>query len=447
MNGLTALTPTELFVVAALLALMGAEVAQGLRTRSWTGLYRPTLFVAGVLLYYVVVGPIRALGITDGTVYRALEHRGLLIWGWAGALVFYASLLFGFYVATPRRPPRRLILQPDPERLHRLGVRLCQFGLAMFTFATGTRVLALLNPFAARELTAGGFGEQLADVGALANYFNYAVNLLIPGLCLMMAAWLRRRTHTPALVLWLLAAVGIYVSLGFRYRLVLLAIPLILLVFMARRRRPSLRWLALFMAGFILLNGIIGLTRSYGSGLDLSQLEDQESSDLVEAGFGEASVFFTTSGVIEQTATDLPYFVGVDPVVNLLFFPIPRSLFPGKPRGDYNFIHQFLLYGRKHYRGSAFLNYAEYYIMYGWWSVVAISALLGHLLRRLWVWFLWRQDEPLAQVIYLLTASFLYVVISRGYLSQVVMLFCFSVLPLFLLYRRYARPLPPAPGW
>lgn len=447
MNGLAALNPTELLLVAALVALMGAEVAQGLRTRSWTGLYRPTLFVAAILLYYVVIGPIRALGIPDGTVYRGLEHRGLLIWGWAGALVSYASLLFGFYAAYPRRPPRRLILSAEPERLHRLGLRLCQVGLVMFTLVTGSRVLALINPFAARELTDGGFGEQLADVGALANYFNYAVNLLIPGLCLMMAAWLRQRRHGTALLLWLLAAVGIYVSLGFRYRLVLLVIPLILLWFMARRRRPSLRWLALFVAGFILLNGIIGLTRSYGRGLDLERIEGLQTGELFDAGFGEAAVFFTTAGVIEQAATDVPYFVGIEPLVNTLFFPIPRTLFPGKPRGDYNFIHHFLLYGRKHYRGAAFLNYAEYYIMYGWWSVVALSALLGHLLRRLWVWFLWRQDEPLAQVIYLLTASYLYVVISRGYLAQVVMLFSFTVLPLFLLYRHYARRLPAAPGW
>ena len=74
--------------------------------------------------------------------------------------------------------------------------------------------------------------------------------------------------------------------------------------------------------------------------------------------------------------------------------------------------------------------------MFGWFSVVAAGFLIGALLRQLWTWFLWRQYEPLAQSIYLLSASYLYVVVSRGYLPQVVMLYVFSVLPLFCVYWR-----------
>jgi hypothetical protein len=439
MNVLALLDGRELLLVLALIALIGWELLQALRSRSWVAVYRPTLFVAAVLGYYTLAGPLRALAL-DGPLYRGLDHRELLHWGWLGAVLSYGSLLLGFYAAPRVRPPKRLILNPDPERVHRLGLRLCQVGLLMFALVSGTRLFALFNPLAAGQLIEGGFGESGVDVGAIANYFNYAVNFLIPGLCLMAAAWLRQRRHTSALVLWLLAAVAIYTSLGFRYRLVLLAVPLLLLWFMARRKPPSLVVLAAFLAGFITINGLIGLTRTYGRGLDLTTIEGQSTGDLFDAGFGESAVFYTTSGVMEQAPSRSPL-IGPAPLVATLLFPIPRTLFPGKPDATYITDATALLYGGENFaRGSAFLNYAEYYLIAGWPSLIALSALLGWLLRRLWNWFLIRQDDPFAQAIYLLTASYLYVVISRGYLPQVVMLFAFSVAPLFWLYGRWAEP-------
>jgi len=439
MTALAQLSYPEVCLLLGLIALIGWELNQALSSHSWVSIYRPTLFVAVVFGYYVLVGPLRAIA-TGETIYRGLEHRELLLWGWGAALVSYASLLLGFYAPGEPQAPRKLILSPDPERLHLLGVRLCQLGLLMFALVSGTRLFALLNPLAARQLTEGGFGEQGVDVGAIANYFNYAVNLLIPGLCLITAAWLRQRSHTLSLIIWFFAAIGIYISLGFRYRLVILAVPLLLLWFMARSRRPSLSLLAIFLAGFITLNGLIGLTRSYGRGLDLAAVEGQGTGDFFDAGFGEAAIFFTSAGVIEQTPARAPY-VGLTPLVATVLFPIPRALFPGKPDASYVTDATALLYGSENFAsGSAFLNYTEYYLIAGWPSLIALSALLGWLLRRLWNWFLFRQDEPFAQALYLLTTSCLYVVISRGYLPQVLMLFGFSVLPLFWLYGRWAEP-------
>ena len=58
-----------------------------------------------------------------------------------------------------------------------------------------TRLFALLNPFAAYQLLEGGFGKDGVEFEAFANYFSYAVNLLIPGLCLMWPTWLHQRQH------------------------------------------------------------------------------------------------------------------------------------------------------------------------------------------------------------------------------------------------------------
>jgi hypothetical protein len=429
----------EGILVIALLSMFGWELWQGLRSRQWVAVYRPTLFVAVILAYYVVVGPLRAIA-NEATLYRGLDLRGVLLWGWGATLVFYASLLLGFYASPKSQAPRKLIFHSDPAHLHRLGLRLCQLGLLMFGLVTGTRLIAILNPFAVGLLTRGGFSQRGLDVGAIANYFNYAVNFLIPGTCLMMAASLRQRRHTFTLILWLLAAAGIYTSLGFRYRLVLLAVPVLLLWFMARRKRPSLAVLAAFVAAFITLNGFLGYTRSYGGGLNLTRIEGQTAGDFFDAGFSEATVFFTTAGVIEQTPSRAPH-IGAAPFVATLLFPIPRALFPDKPDASYLNDATSQLYGGEIFAvGSFILNVGEYYLIAGWPSLIALSALLGWLLRRLWNWFLFRQNEPFAQTIYTLSACYLYMVISRGYLPQVVMLFTFSVAPLFWLYGRWAQP-------
>lgn len=439
MNALAQLDGWELLLVLVLIALISWELLQALRSRSWVSIYRPTLFVAVVLSYYALAGPLRGVAFNQ-TVNRGVDFRYFLVWGWIGAVVFYASFLIGFYSSPRIKAPKRLILRSSPERLHRLGLKLCLFGLFLFSLVTGTRLLALLNPVAAGQLIAGGMGDSGLDVGAFANYFNYAVNIMIPGLCLMAAAWLRDRRHTPTLVLWLLAALGIYTSLGFRYRLVLLAIPLLLLWFMARRKRPSLAVISIFAVCFIAINGLIGLTRSYGSGLNLNALEGRGTADFFDAGFGEAEVFYASAGVIKNAPSRYP-FVGPAPLVATLLFPIPRTLFPDKPDATYVNDATALLYGGETFaRGSVLINYAEYYLIAGWPSLIALSTLLGWLLRRLWNWFLIRKDEPFAQVLYLLTSSYLYVVVSRGYLPQVVMLFAFTVAPLFWLYRRWATP-------
>jgi nicotinamide riboside transporter PnuC len=80
--------------------------------------------------------------------------------------------------------------------------------------------------------------------------------------------------------------------------------------------------------------------------------------------------------------------------------------------------------------------------MAGWISLLVMGLALGGLLRSLWNWFSVRRTESLAQVAYVCAAGYLYVVISRGYLPQVVTLFVFVVAPLFALYYWQARPRP-----
>ena len=440
------LSTAEFFWVAVLVALMGRELLVARAHPRRIELFRPTLILAVVLAYYALVGPLRALALGDW-LERGIDRRPDLIWGWAGAAVFYASTLVGFHLLGTPRLDRRQIGPSDPERLHRLGTTLCQLGMVLFSLVAGFRLFAYLNPFAAEELLRGSRGSIFAGEG-IANYFLLSVNFLIPGVCLLFTSWVHTRRHLPQLLIWVLVAAGIFTSLGFRFRLVLLTVPLLLLWYLVRQRRPNLTAVALVMAGLLFISGFVVLTRSYGRGLQLSAIEDRSTIEIFEEGLSgaESKVFLTTSGMMAITPRLYPY-VGLQPFLSVLQLPIPRQWYPLKDtdgylqRGIQTLFNSPTLGG-----GAALLCYGEWFLIAGWPSLVLMSVLLGWLLRCLWNWLLIRQYEPLALTIYALSVSYIYLVVSRGYLAQVVAGAVFTLGPLFWIYRRRSRPVLPARG-
>jgi oligosaccharide repeat unit polymerase len=439
------LTTAEFFWVAVLVALMGYELLQARVNPRPIELFRPTLILAVVLAYYSLLTPLRALALGEW-LERGVDRRPDLIWGWAGAAVFYASTLAGFHLLGTPRLDRRQIGPSDPERLHRFGTTLCQLALLLFSLVAGLRLFAYLNPFAARDLLRGTSGASIFGGEGINNYFLLSINLLLPGVCLMFTSWIYTRRHLPQLILWLLASAGIYTSLGFRFRLVLLAVPLLLLWYLVRQRRPNLIAVGLLMAGLIFMAGFVELTRSYGRGLDVTGVEGLTTEEIFMRGVGsgEAQVFLTTSGMMAITPRIYPY-VGMQPFISMLQFPIPSDWWAEKDTFGYlDRAIQTLFDDPTHGSGAALLCYGEWFLMAGWPSLILMSMLLGWLLRCLWNWLLIRRHEPLALTLYALSVSYLYLMVSRGYLAQVVAGGVFTLGPLFWIYRRWSRPVLPS---
>tara|TARA_B100001939_G_scaffold281377_1_gene250234 strand:- start:155 stop:850 length:696 start_codon:yes stop_codon:yes gene_type:complete len=213
---------------------------------------------------------------------------------------------------------------------------------------------------------------------------------------------------------------------------------MLLLWFFYCKRRPKLVVILLFMTLFVGLSGAISIARGNLRGFALEKVAAYNPAEIFVASFEEAGVFFTTSAVIESFPSRYS-FIGLKPLLTAVSQPIPRSLWSSKPSGAYAKDIPDRIYNVGYKTQAVFLCYGEYYIMFGWPSLIMISLFLGAALRCLWTWFLWRQYEPLAQCVYLLNASYLYVVISRGYLSQVIMLYCTIVLPLVIVYSLLSR--------
>ena len=438
----TSLSFDEWMLVLTLVGLFGLEFAHARASGSWLQYFRPTLVVAAVLVYYCVLAPIRSIQLGDW-LERGQDLRGAFVWGWWGAIAFYASVLVGFHQLRTPAFRNRFVGLSNPERMAGLGRNLCRLALVLYGLVAGPTVFAQLNPFNAKQAI-GTAGEGFVlTIGALGNYFIYGVNLLIPGVLLLYVAWLQNRRNLGETLVWLLISFGLFTSLGFRWRLVMIAVPLVLLWSMVRGRRPNFLALASLGAALIVVvSGAIGESRTYGFGISTSALEDESVAGLFDKGIIEGrTVFLTTSGLIERI--DQPdEFVGAAPLISVLTIPIPRQLLPDKDTIGYLKRSLLRLYLDPAFAaGAATLNYGEYYLMAGWFSLVAMGVAFGWGIRCLWNWFLLRSGEPLAQVTYILSACFLYVAISRGYMAQVSYLAAFTLGPLYWLYGRLSLPL------
>ena len=63
--------------------------------------------------------------------------------------------------------------------------------------------------------------------------------------------------------------------------------------------------------------------------------------------------------------------------------------------------------------GAAFLNFVEYYYMFGWVGIIIFSGILGFIFKKLWIWINIHKEEPLAIIIYILNVIYIYMVIKQ----------------------------------
>jgi hypothetical protein len=437
MNDPSQLSPGEQFWLAlVVLQILGLYLWCWLQPSRRLAWFQPPVVLSIIFSYYTVAGPLLAL--QEGRwLDRGVDLRYGMGLAWQGAAIAFAAFLVGYGLIPQQLPRPRRSTSFNAGQARQLGRRLNGIGIGLFGLLMGPKLLVLLNPLTARQAEAV---DQGLDFGPFANYAGLAVNLLIPGILLLTAVAARERRIGLELLLWLAAASGIYTTLGFRYRLALLFSGVLLVLFLARGRQPRATVVIPALIGLLAMAGLIGLSRSYGQGLDLAAIEGLGFWELVLAGFGESGIFLTSGGVMDLTPSSIPY-AGVTPLINTLLFPIPSQFLPGKDSVAYLSNATETVYNSAvHNSGAAILNYAEYFLMGGWPALIGGYLLLGWLCRRLWLWFLWRRNEPIAQVSYVCAATYLYVVVSRGYLPQVVMLFCFTVLPLFVYYGLISRP-------
>jgi hypothetical protein len=396
--------------------------------RGYREFWSPLTIIALVYAYYCCLGPYEAV-LTGNTFDRLQNMRNYYPSAFLGALISLASYVVGF-VFHGRTGGQNIAPTITHEQIFYLGRNIFLLGFILFTISTGGQVTKLINPLDAEYISQAG--------GTFANYLALSLNFVIPAIALLFTYFLITRKGFWWFVIPFIVSIGLFTTLGFRYRIVLLLASCSIVFFYYRGKRPNL---ILLVAGFISLITIMGLineARRYGTGLDSKRLESATTESAYRSGLEEAGIFQTSGAVIDLVPQRYPY-VGIQPLVSTLLFPIPSKWMTDKNSAQYLFEALDVIYGKKYSKGAAILAFGEYYLAFGWAGIVIGCFITGWFLRRLWNWFLFNSQNPLVIAAYSVFTSFIYVIISRGYLPQITYLFFFTVFPIFVAIRYVTR--------
>ena len=425
----------EIILIITILSLNLVVLLKSFNSKFWIKAFQPQVFISLNILYYCIFGPLVII-FSGKTFYRNFETSPYLIWGWIGTLVFYLSNLFGYYFLSPKYPSGFIKKKKlNLKAIFNIGLIFTIFSYLTFLIVRGRTALDYLSLFGSFSAVISSGFQQGYNFGELNNIFLEAVNILIPGIILLFISCCysgKNKTFTYAIIYF---TISLFISIGFRSRVIMLLIPCYFIYFFSKNRKPPILASTFFGAILLAASSFVEYTRVYFAGLDLSKIDFTFNEFFVTA-FMESNPFLTSSVIFETIPRDLP-FVGPRPIYEAIFkftnyFGIGTEFDDPYYKEIIN-----MIYGLKDGVGAAHLGFAEYYIMGGWIGLVISGIFFGYSLKRLWIWFLTLPDDYLRQAIYFTSIGFLYMVFSRGYLAQLFTFYIFLMVPLLILSTIY----------
>ena len=393
----------------------------------------PLIFFSVIMFYYTVISPVYRI-INGYTFDRGLNFRDQIILGWKGALLSVVSVIIGYLLVSQVKRNKPYTCQLDYSILYKYGFFINLIGITLYMTRNGFDI-SLFNPFNLNSLSI----DYLAFKGGLRNYLSFSLNFLIPGNLLMFASSFSTKKYYPLTIFSLIIGTLLFLTSGFRYRIFLLLSSIVFFILIKSKDKisNSLKFLLISIVSTVIIMPIIATLRNYSVGLDLSRLADINiiNSSLASS---ETSIFLTSSGIINTIPEKVP-FQNFYPFFKTIIHPLPSAFFD-KNSGDYTYKILFSVYNNSlAYKGSAYLYFAEYYLMFGWYGIAIFSIIFGSILKRFWIWINLHKEEPIAIILYILNLSFLFMIITRGYLPQQFHLYMFSVFPINLIYLLNAK--------
>lgn len=395
-------------------------------------MWSPMSLVSLLYLYYCALGPLYFV-IRGQTEFLGVDFRYLYWKGWGASLISYICVGFGYL---GYRGKKGYIGQVcSDELLQKFAIILISLSFfSMLYWTTFYRATAsMFNPFSSDEAR-GEIAQYTTN--QFANYLVNLINLSIPAAALSLLIWLQKRSIYAMLSLVFVSTFGLafFLSSGFRFRIVWMTIALLASYYLWRKTRPNPILLGGGALLFIAAMGLIGMTRNYWQGLSLERAHGAKFGDYIDKGFNEAGTFVSLCSVLDVVPDKLGHTYW-DPIWITITFPVPRALWPDKPRSETLAVlgQSFGANGGEE-AGQAIPFFGEWYIACGWIGLTGSSFIFGWLCKRLWVWFLQRREDKLVILIYTVTLGFLYFVFSRGYTPIMVMNFVFGLFPFFLFY-------------
>jgi|GEM_PF-6250834 len=410
------LTPQEWIVFLSVNAIAFGVLAFNAK-KGALEIWQPSSLYSLLYLYYVTLGPFYLL-LQGNTAFIGIELRPYFLLGWIAGGVSLIAFLSGYLISSLGRA------NSCETSISLLSLRQCRAIIVITFFMVLLSVAYVKSGFASNVL-----------VGYIANLLNFS----IPGILLSMLVWLKwgRTYDIVFFLLYFSILVPYYLSTGFRFRIVWLFLGLLSAYYIYRLVRPNFVFLTVVAVLFLGFMGFIGMNRDAWRDGDLTVSGGIQSS--LDRGAAEAGTFLASCSVLEAIPSRVSH-TYFDPLWVTITFPIPRSLWLNKPASK-TLEAMAWSFGSldASKAGQAVPFYMEWYIAFGWIGLITSSVLAGWACGRLWMWFVRRNNDIMAILIYTTTLGYSYFFFSRGYLPVATFSFVFGIFPFFILHRYLLR--------
>jgi hypothetical protein len=391
-------------------------------------LFAPPSMISLFFFIYFLIGPLSALAL-DKTIFVGADMRTVFLPAWLVGNVGLLAIWIGYYSPIARLIiGRKRLANFDLNRFHACGLVLTFVGCmsVILWIALSGSVLDILG------MSFGIAPRTAFQEAPRWNYFYLGMSLVFVGVFIQLA--LRRISILVALA-FLLPLCLVFVSIGFRYRLVFVLGGMTLLMHMRRSRPPRPSVLAVITLSLLIAFGLMGLTRQYNRGLDVARLSELSWEDIYLGSLSDTNTFFALGAVMDVVPRQYS-FVGFDPIYYALILPIPRVMWEAKPAPEYlELIPAAIGTEESKTAGVAWPFLAECYVTFGWLGVISLCLAFGVTCRVAWIAYCRAPKDPAMMVIYSLTFPLIYYVLSRGYLAQILSDFCATLLPALIAQR------------
>ena len=406
-----------------ILGIISSILVSNFRSKDTRRVFCPSTFVSLVLLYYAIIGPFYTI-LTGDTTYRLTDMSPYYSISWAGVAV----MLAGYYPVWLLNwsPISKSRFQYSENAIMKSATIVFIIGMLMYMLWMGSNLKILIY----------GYSEvnKFKNEGTFVMYLMQGLGLLIVPLCCFM----RTKLTTDRRMLWFFALLAlvlwIYLSSGFRFRIVLIIINLATVYYIIKSTRPNVVVWSIVGLVFILLMGVMEYSRTYEKGLNLQKIEGKGTDELFEGGTNEARIFMASGAVMKQAQKKGDY-AYIDPIMNAVLMPLPYAIFPQK-RAFLGYMSGRVdsVFGRNG-TGIAVMEYAEAFVAFGWIGIFLLGAFMGYISKRIWNYFETSDGELLSLLTLASFNGFLYIYISRGYLAQILTSsFFYVMIPLWLFH-------------
>lgn len=432
-----------LIVVMALVASL-PFVIRGLQRR-WDP-FEPIHLVALGLLFMFVARPILELNehlqAYAPTYNAAPGFNSAMVVGIVGTATLYAAYFSRLGTRIAGRV-RSLPSDWDAPRSIRFTIGLLVIGAlltSMFVAQVG------LHDYL--QILSGRTVGNVATFRSSDGYFEAAAYVAIPGCLIALTAWRKQRSLASAIVgvFCLLVTLALTVQRGDRTFEIALFLPLIVIYYLHRNRRPRV-WaiVAAFVVFTVAANVSVALrnteTRSQNSvGHTIVSAITNPGHELAAFVRGaDGSEFSVLEIEMHEYQTGVLHFWPGSTLASLATGWIPHSIYKAKPWSPLQHLTWTLFPAT--FGGGSFqpAMFGSFYVDSGWFSLVLLSALIGVTLRAYWEYLMKHRDNLGVQLFF---ASSLPLVgmLLRADLSLVFAGAVFLSIPLVLCIVRCSRP-------